>query len=130
MLPIRRQPKPPPAEPHQITVLETVYHAAPGQQLTSVTTTWTLPIESDEQVYQRRVRLTSDWQPLDCGWVIDVALVLIKNDGVTPIRVGNAELTFVLRPGETFRAQPLGVMDRPSLCALDGGVAQVYVYPK
>ena len=66
----------------RVTVVETVYHRQVEKQRDPFSTDsrFTRYLETQQQVYQRQLEATEDWQPLDCGWLPDAGMLLIQND--------------------------------------------------
>lgn len=138
----------------RITVVETVYHQAPGQQPTSVECRHTKSLDSDEQPYTRRVKVGQEWQALDCGWLEEASLLVLSNAkeqfAVNPtdeqrqeaearvVEVGIAaedddtRITplFLIAPGDTFRGQPLGVKAIKLRCRKGEATVTINLFPK
>ena len=112
----------------RLTVFEKVYHQRPGEQPRSFEASYDRELESGELPYVRELTIGGDWQRIDCGWVTQ-GLVCIKNEEATFHRVvpsgaevddaqarviivacgdlaGGSDGGFLLRPQETFRAEP------------------------
>lgn len=47
----------------------TCYHSIGAEQPTAVECRWSKDLTSEEQLYQRRVKLTEEWVSLDTGWL-------------------------------------------------------------
>lgn len=77
--------------PSKLTVVETVYHQAYGGQARSVVSNFSRTLNSDEEVYQRRMDLTPEWQALDCGWIKSCSMLLIENPPLRLQRVPTLE---------------------------------------
>lgn len=109
--------KPAQARPSRLTVVETVYHHQRGGQPAAVEARYTRRLASDEQPYRRTMTLGAEWQPVDLGWLQGQPVgLLILQSGEKPggplVEVGVAVLdavqpAFVIRPGESFRGEPL-----------------------
>ena len=72
----------------RMTVVETVYHRLPGESPTSKDIGFSFDLESDEQIWERRMKVCSSWIPLDCGWVESVGMVIVKNESDSVIEIG------------------------------------------
>lgn len=66
-----------------------VYHQIPGHEPTILGTPTSRTLESEEQVYVRRINpLKEDWSSVDFGWIQDCGLLVIENIGDVPIDIG------------------------------------------
>ena len=65
--------------PSLTSVNEAVVHQAAGKQPTATTTLFSRALESDEQPWQRDVKVGAAWQPLDRGWIEDAGQVVVEN---------------------------------------------------
>lgn len=70
------------ADKSRITVVETVTHT-PGGGLPQedISTRYYRWLSSNEQTYRRTLRIGTDWEPVDLGWLAELPIgtVLIKN---------------------------------------------------
>lgn len=71
----------------RLTVVEQVYHTAvrdghPDQPTQHASVPFTRELESDEQVWQRTLKVGEAWQPIDQGWLDEagVGLLLLQNE--------------------------------------------------
>lgn len=65
----------------RVTVVETVYHAPAGRSPTPIESRFERKLETDEQLYQRYMKVGEKWTPLDCGWLGEnVGMLLIHNE--------------------------------------------------
>ena len=65
--------------PDRLVVVETVYYQQTGQQPLAIETRFSKPLESREQLYQRQLKTTQEWESLDVGWIKSVGMLLLKN---------------------------------------------------
>jgi hypothetical protein len=65
--------------PSLTSVTETVVHQAAGKQPTAISAMFSRPLKSDEQPWQRDVKIGPEWQPLDHGWVETAGQVVVEN---------------------------------------------------
>ncbi len=67
---------------NRLTVVESVYFQEFGEQPQSAGSRFSRNLESDEQPYSRKLQATSDWKPLDCGWLAGcpTSSLVISND--------------------------------------------------
>jgi len=67
-----------------LTIIETVYHRPLGEEATAVETRLSRSLSVDEQVYERRCRVSESLEALDLGWFADhpesIGCIRIAND--------------------------------------------------
>lgn len=64
----------------RITVVDNFYHySEDGVGPLALVPRYSRPLKSDEQVYIRMLKVTSEWQPLDRGWVERASLLILEN---------------------------------------------------
>lgn len=113
----------------RLTVVESLYHQASGEEGMMVSSRFSRDLESDDQAYgPRRLKATEEWQPLDCGWVEEMGMVSITNEEGKRLQVNPTEKekeatakkvlelaltpnpdslwSFLIPPGESFRGYP------------------------
>lgn len=119
-----------PAEQARLGIVEQIYCYPPGAAPTLIDLREGLWLETDEQPYQRKLKVGPEWQHLDCGWLEGNGtslLVLVNEEGkhltVVPseqqktalaLRVvdvgvfsqGLLATVAVLRPGLSLRFEP------------------------
>ena len=116
----------------RLVVVETFYHQHGGDVATAVSTSFARWLDTNEQVYQRKLKVGREWLQLDFGWLKELpvlGMLHIKNDeGCFPVvnptkeeresaskkvlmlgvlRLGITTPLMILPPGETLRFQPL-----------------------
>jgi hypothetical protein len=64
----------------QLTVVEQVYFQQVGDQPAQFGAQWSRRIATDEQPYQRRMKVGPEWKPIDRGWITNCELLLIENN--------------------------------------------------
>lgn len=64
---------------NRITVVESIYHTEFGQNPSMIDARYSRELDSDEQLYQRRLTATEEWSRLDTGWIEEAGLMVIKN---------------------------------------------------
>lgn len=64
----------------RLTVIETVAHQQVGQAPFSLGVPYQRWLESQEERYSRTLKVGEEWTPLDCGWVKEASLLLIRNE--------------------------------------------------
>jgi hypothetical protein len=111
-----------------ITVVESVYYAAAGEQPHVVENHFARRLTSAEQLYVRKTTVAEGWQPLDAGWVRLAAMIVLTNEegrrsqvqptseekAMTAVRVveigvlgpDRVEAFALVLPGESCRFQP------------------------
>ena len=129
----------------RLTVRETVYHHPFGHNPQVIETRFSHELETTEQLYERHLQVTKEWQPLDCGWLEDnVGMLIIQNDEgqflyVNPTdeeREAAAKKTvevsykdeqgWLIPPGESMRARPSHASELAIRC--QSGVAEITLY--
>lgn len=68
---------------NRITVVENVYHQVLSRQEQPTQygpKPFTVDLETDEQVCQRRSTITEEWSEIDLGWVKQAKMLVIWND--------------------------------------------------
>lgn len=68
------------SEKGTLTVVERVYHQLDSDQPTSVETSFTQRVMSDEQPYSRRMKVGEEWVPIGKGWLEECAMLVLRND--------------------------------------------------
>lgn len=80
---------------NRITVVENVYHQvlSRNEQPTQYgPKPFVIELETDEQVYSRRLIITEEWSELDLGWIAKAKMFILWNDeGKFPILVPTPE---------------------------------------
>ncbi len=111
----------------RLTVVESLYHQASGEEGVMVSSSFSRNLESDDQAYgPRRLKATEEWQPLDCGWVEEIGMISVTNEEGKHLQVNpteeekealakkvleislspRASWYFLIPPGESFRGYP------------------------
>ena len=137
-----------PANPCRIAVRELLYHQAPQEQPTAVESVFSRPLVSDEQPYVRKVKVGGAWEAVETGWLVDAGMLHLANEEgrfqqvqPTPaeraaaarkvvevglaVAEGEVVVCWLLRPGESLRAEPAEVGRLRLRCR--EGVARVTV---
>ena len=73
-----------PAEQARLGIVEQIYCYPPGAAPTLIDLREGFWLETDEQPYQRKLKVGTEWQPLDCGWLEGKGvslLVLVNEEG-------------------------------------------------
>lgn len=115
---------------NRITIVETIYHRSDGSPPTSKSSNYGRMLETDELPYtipKSKRTVGEEWAPVDCGWFKSVGcgLVSVSNLGGTPtgkipmedekndeksrvleVSLGESPYPWIVRPGETMRAEP------------------------
>lgn len=63
----------------RIAVNEHIYHQNPGEEPTEIPSRYSRSLKTNEQPYERRETATEIWQPIECGWISECGLMVIKN---------------------------------------------------
>jgi len=72
-----------------ITIVETIYHRPLGEDATAVETKLSRNLSIDEQVFERRCRVSESMEALDLGWFSS------KPEAISYIRIANDEGKFL-----------------------------------
>lgn len=71
-----------PANTPRMSIVENVYHSIPGQGTSGPgASRFYRYLNSDEEAYDRTLRVGKEWQPIDIGW--------LKDKDVACVRIGN-----------------------------------------
>ncbi len=136
----------------RVTVVETVYHQHAGESATSIESRFARNLETQEQLYQRRLKIGKSWTPLDCGWLEEVSMLVIHNEEgqnllvhPTPeekektnakvIEVShtpnpNNNTSWIIPPGESMRACPASIRDLYLRCRCGEARVTLNAIPK
>jgi len=63
-----------------MTVVEHVYHQPFGEQPVGVDSSFNRKLDSDEQMFVRKFRVTEEWTPINVGWVESAGMLMLSND--------------------------------------------------
>ncbi|MFA5056488.1 MAG: hypothetical protein WC485_00105 [Opitutaceae bacterium] len=131
-----------PASRNRVTIVEHVYHQRQGGEPVEFVTRCSRKLNSDEQPYIRELLITEKWMALDCGWVNNPGLLLIRNkEGDTPGKIptpaeaselaqriiqvafdaNDSDASWLIMPGESMRAVPRNA-SRLSIRSLHGNI--------
>lgn len=69
----------PSKENTRVTVVETVYYQLPDEDAKAIDHGFTRYLKSDEQPYERRLKVGEQWQKLDFHWALPCGLLLLVN---------------------------------------------------
>lgn len=134
----------------RITVVENVYHQlgneSPKQPVTTRFYRW---LETDEQVYTRKLKVGEQWQKLDTGWLEEVGLLIVANEAeklqtipstqerelaaakVLELSYGEtAENAWFVYPGESMRGVPAAPKDLRIRCRSGVTLCTITAFPK
>lgn len=81
---------------NRLTVVETAYHQIVGERPSQVERRFTRELAGGEQLWERRLRVVPEWQPIDLGWIERPGLLILANeegrwDQVNPTPAERAE---------------------------------------
>jgi len=118
--------------PSRITVVDNLYFQETGEQTSQFSCQFSRNVESEQQPYERRLKATEEWQPIDTGWLDeDVGALFIRNEAgknlqtipteaealeiskqVLQLSFGGTEFAaWNVPPGESFRGSPATIKD-------------------
>ncbi|KKN23028.1 hypothetical protein LCGC14_0908990 [marine sediment metagenome] len=63
----------------RLTVVSRAYHQRVGKEPKMVNSAFSRTLESHQQLYQRELEATEEWELLDCGWVESAGMLIIQN---------------------------------------------------
>lgn len=64
----------------RLTVVERVYHQQIGSEPFAVESVFSRTLDSEEEHYQRTVKVNDGWTKLDCGWVSAASVLILRNE--------------------------------------------------
>lgn len=133
---------------NRVAVVETVYFQAHGEQpLPPIESRYYRWLNSEEQPYNRNLKLTETWTRLDMGWLGDAGLLVIHNvperlqtqptdkerlamaNKVIELTYDTANPEWVILPGESLRAHPTRAKDLFIRCRSGECRAYINVIP-
>lgn len=132
----------------RLTIVECVYHQPFGEQPTVVEHRYSRELESKEQVYERRVTIGENWQPLDTGWIERLGLLVIANHeghglqrapsdderaaiAARVVEVGlDGRAIWLVLPGESMRATPATLSGLQVRCQRGEARCTIHAYPR
>lgn len=65
--------------PGRLVVVEQVYHQQSGQDPVCADSQFGRLLHSDEQVYQRILKINDQWVRLDTGWIVSVGMLVLSH---------------------------------------------------
>jgi len=76
-----KSPLPPPALNDLLTVVESVYFHPANRGIRQVDSRWCRNLLGvGEQPYERYLKASPQWQPVDLGWIQEVGMMVIRNE--------------------------------------------------
>lgn len=93
----------------RVSIVKHVYHQVVGEKATNITTRTAHALDSDDSPYLgRRIKVGTEWQPLDKGWVDQPGLIVVENtNALIGLEIGiSAVSLFEIKPGSAFDACP------------------------
>jgi hypothetical protein len=134
----------------RLSVVEMVYHQPFGGPPTTALSDgirFTRELESNEQPYERHKVAKEEWQQLDCGWIEQCGMLLIKNDEgqffVNPTKEDRTTVSekvidvtydalnphYYILPGESMRVCPVNAGDLRIRCRKGTAKYTIYMVP-
>jgi len=134
----------------RITVIGTVYHQPYGADAQAIEYRFSRLLDTSEQLYERRLVATEEWKPIDCGWIDQSSLIVIKNiEGkflqknpteeerkeaeAKVLEVSFADTlssdVWLIRPGEAFSGSPSNVKRLCIRCRKGAAKYILYLLP-
>jgi hypothetical protein len=97
----------------EITVVEQVYHQLSGSQPRAIESRFSRELESDEQPYERHLKVGEESVPLDCGWIKEASQLVIINEEGKGLQ---ANPTDEERKGLACKILEISYVDHPTEC--------------
>ena len=133
----------------RLTVVCSVYHQPFGEQPQAFESRFSRALRSNEQPYDHRLTVGSEWVPLDCGWIHDAGMLLLFNEAgrnlrqypseeeqqrlaeqVIELRYINQPDGWLIPPGESLRAYP-AASDRLEIrCRGEAALIRIVAVPR
>jgi hypothetical protein len=63
-----------------------IYYQAPGDDAVAITVRHLKKLKSDEQPYERKLKVSKNWLPLEFGWIKEPSLIVVRNLGIARIQ--------------------------------------------
>lgn len=132
-----------------LTVVEMIYLQSRNGEAQCVESRYMRELDTDEQLYKRRLVITNEWKPLDVGWIEKPGLLIIHNEEGKHLTVNptykekqiiadrvveissNPEGCFsiLVLPGESTRFQPSEVSKLQIRCRSDKASIIIHAFP-
>lgn len=64
----------------RIVVVEQIYFQSTDNMPVQTEHRFVRQLKSDEQPYVRRMKIGTEWQPLECGWIDECSMLLIEHE--------------------------------------------------
>lgn len=136
----------------RLTIAETLYHQSnTGEDPSSVVAQHCRFLETDEQLWQRRIKVGQEPVALDVGWITEWSCLLIKNCTTLPstppalrapeetqkikeltvylYHVQNKNTQWKILPGDSFRGCPTDIESLYLHCPDGSTVVNIVVVP-
>jgi hypothetical protein len=116
---------------NRLTVVETAYHQIVGERPSQVERRFTRELAGGEQLWERRLRVVSEWQPIDLGWIDRPGLLILANeegrwDQVNPTPAERAEAAAKILEVAFLRQDDLYPLSLADLLVLPGESSRVH----
>lgn len=74
-----------------LTIVDTIYYQQGGDSTVSADSRYTRWMDSEEQHYNRQLKIGMEWEKLNVGWISDCGMLMIKNREGTNQKVHPSE---------------------------------------
>lgn len=111
----------------RLTVVDTVYYQSQEMPAISAESRFSRLLETlEEQPYVRRMKVSEEWAPLDCGWLNECSMLMLVNEEgrgldkiptqeeqklinkrIIEVRFGSEDVEWLIPPGESLRGYPI-----------------------
>ena len=115
---------------NRVVVTGFIHHQSNDDTPTSIEVRFTRKLESDEQVYTRRLKvLVGQPTQLEPGWIQEnVGYLVVENTGKVPVTVVCGDFEWNLLPKEVFVGSPAGEL--PSVSVEEDTAITYHVFPR
>jgi hypothetical protein len=148
--PEQMHPSSPPEIPPRVVVLEKIYHQIPGEDPTLITSNFQYDVECDDQVFNRRHKITTDWILIETAWINQASMMIIQNLGPKRPNVqlgpdemheletrymevslrGDNEIDLFIPVGQSIRIIPVYLNKLKIRCVRNDTTYEMSIFPK
>lgn len=133
----------------RLTVVGSVYHQSPTEEADGFEAQFSRWLETCDQPYRRHTAAGEAWQPLDCGWLKEVGMLVVRNDEgrfqqtvldesekaevsgkVLELGFAGAAGSWLVLPGESFCGCPAAIAGLQIRCRQGTARFTVFAVPK
>jgi hypothetical protein len=95
----------------RLTIVENIYYQPKNDEATSIVSSFDRILESSEQLYKRNLKLSTDWQTIDTGWLKKISCLILVNlsEEKLEFRFMDSDNTLIIFPRENLRCCPSNI---------------------